>query len=40
MAGASASCGSGKPAEGNADIAAAKAINSGIAEEFASYGIR
>jgi hypothetical protein len=30
----------GKAAEGKADIAAAKAINSGIADEFASYGIR
>jgi hypothetical protein len=30
----------GSVAEGNADIAAAKAINSGIADEFASYGIR
>jgi hypothetical protein len=30
----------GKTAEGNSDIATAKTINTGIAEEFAGYGIR
>jgi TPR repeat len=30
----------GNAAEGNADVAAAKAIDAGIASEFAGYGIR
>ncbi len=30
----------GKTVEGNNDIAAAKVINAGIAEEFVGYGIR